>query len=297
MQRPCNAIFFIFASLLTLGCEENLAPRSDLERYFSLYGVLSPDLGIQSIRVYAVEGFLTLDAANPDDILFTSTDLVTQEERIWEDSLQFDQNGQTELIYWSPFRAEYGHSYLIEATRLQDGVQSWAVARVPPRVDFRVLDGDSAAVRVVVEGEQIRLLNPEVGYVVNSFPNPERGPMRQYTISYQGAERQVEGAWQVTIVTTADRRDLQSRYNVEFEAALGIACNVLELRSMTFDAIVGDAAWDPPNGEFDAMALSFPEAMSNVENGFGFVTGGYQLQRALFPRREAVEYACFNYVW
>lgn len=295
MPRP---LFILTIAIFLLGCEEDLGLREDQERYFSLYGVLSPDLDIQSVRVYLVEDFLTLDAANPDDILFTSTDLITGEERVWQDSFQVSASGQRDLIYWSPFQAEYGHTYRIEATRLRDGARSVVEARVPPMVTWRIDDSDSTVVRVIVEGDQIRLLKPEIGYMVSAF-HPTTGirlDMRSYVQSYQGAEREMATSWEFTIITTRDRFQVQGMYNSEMAVLLGIEC-VLELHAMTLDAIVGDAAWDPPEGRFDPDVLSFPTTLSNVENGFGFVTGGYELKRALWPRREAVEYACFNYVW
>jgi hypothetical protein len=77
----------------------------------------------------------------------------------------------------------------------------------------------------------------------------------------------------------------------------GIVCPILDLRQMVLNVLIGDAAWDPPGGVFDPDILSFPSAMSNVENGFGFVGSGYRLSQSLFPPRATVEYACFNYVW
>jgi len=148
--HPCRAstgAILLLASTGLFGCEENLAPREHFETPFSLYGVLSPDLDTQSIRLYPLEAFPTLGS--------------------------------------------------------------------PERLD--------------VEGEDIRTLKPAFEYAVSK----PRCPRLHYNISYQEKERRVEQGWQVNL--------------------------------------------------------------NLVENGFGFIGGGYRVTKSLFPSREAVEYACFVY--
>jgi hypothetical protein len=54
---------------------------------------------------------------------------------------------------------------------------------------------------------------------------------------------------------------------------------------------VGDEVWNPPGGAIDPTILSQPNAMTNVEKGFGFIGAGYRVVAPLFPSRKAVEYA------
>lgn len=66
----------LFASVYLMGCNENLAPRQPYDEVpLSIYGVLSPDLDTQSVRIYPLEDFSTLGSSEPLDLNVTSTDL------------------------------------------------------------------------------------------------------------------------------------------------------------------------------------------------------------------------------
>jgi len=285
-----------------LGCEENLAPREPFGRPFSLYGVLSPDLPIQSIRLYPLEDFISLGSPKPPEVDVASTDLHTGERRTWRDTVLVDPNGQHEYIFWSPFRAEFGHTYRVEAVRRSDGATSHAEVRIPPPVRVRLVDDrDASALQVLIEGENIRALKPEAEYAVRAAGALENDtstvPIFHYVVSYEGRERAVEQGWQVNFNMVVDFGKLVPLYSADIGGPLGKFCEGLALYGLELHVLVGDAVWDPPGGVFDFDILVHPQTLSNVENGFGFIGGGYRVAESVFPSREAVEYACFVYVW
>lgn len=291
----------LLASASLVGCEENLAPREPFEAPFSLYGVLSPDLGTQSIRLYPLEDFPTLGSPEPLDVAVTSTDLHSGERRTWRDTVLVESNGQHEYIFWSAFRAEHGHTYRVEATRRSDGVGSYAEVRIPPLVSVRIDDQGDASLEVYIEGEDIRALKPEAEYAVRSAgalnDATSTAPLLHYVFSYEERERPVAQGWRVSFNMNVDFGKLVSLYSADIGGPLGGFCEALALYGLELHVLVGDAVWDPPGGVFDPDILSHPQTLSNVVNGFGFIGGGYRVTQSLFPSREAVEAACFVYVW
>jgi len=289
-----SLLLFLTTGVL-IGCEENLAPRVPYDLPFSLYGVLSPDLDTQSVRVYPVADLPSFDPSVIEDIRVTSTDLHTGTQMTWRDSVIVEPNGQHEYIFWAPFRAEFDHQYRIEAKRLSDGARSWADVRVPPQVTVRFVDDDATAMKAIFEGEDIRLLKPELEYGVCDVPCTE--PLIIY-VNYEGHQKPTEQGWEVTFNMASDRYYVQGIYmNDNTDYKEGIKCSVLKLMGLEFHTLIGDEVWSPPGGIFDVDILSYPQTMSNVKNGLGFIGGGYRIQEPLYPRREVVEDACFIYDW
>lgn len=286
------AFLLLFGSFL-LGCEDDLSARTHYDHPFTLFGTLSPDLDTQSVRVYAIEDFPTLGSDSIDAVV-TSRDLTTGESRTWRDSVLVDPNGQHEHIFWSPFRAAYGHVYHLEVTRPSDGVMSYADVRVPPAATLRITSGDDPHVTVRIEGEGIRALTPMVEYVVKAR-DATKAPILAYQISYQGKEQQIPQGWQVTINMVLDRPWVQSWYNIDAPALTGTQCHAITLRELNFHVLVGDSLWNPPEGRFDPRVLSQPGVLSNVQNGFGFIGGGFRVDEQVFPSRKAVEDGCFAF--
>ena len=290
-------------ALLALGCEEDLGLRQEVAEPFTLYGVLSPDLDTQSVYVFPQAAFP--GQAHPEtlDAVFTSTHVATGEQRVWRDSVVANAIGEPVHIFWSPFRAQYGERYLIEVQRQGDGAQSHAEVRIPPLVRPRLEEPPTEAfgksfIKISFDGERLRLLRPEIDYEVQ-MPQIEGssggGPRTRLTIrrTYEGTERPFDSGWQFTFDLGSERFFVQGTYNVELHALTGIRCEMIELISMTLHAIVGDSLWDPPKGRFDANLLSHHQALDNVENGLGFVGGGYRIRERIQPSREAIEKACF----
>jgi hypothetical protein len=118
------SFFFIPIGLLTTGCEEDLGLREDYPEPFTLYGLLSPDLDTQSVRVYPLQDIPGLALPQPHGITFTSTDLTTNDVLVWNDSIVVAEDGREELVFWLPFRVDYDKSYRVTAIRDVDQVSS-----------------------------------------------------------------------------------------------------------------------------------------------------------------------------
>lgn len=282
--------------LAVMGCEENLPDRDDIPMPYSLYGVLSPSFDTQSIRVYPLENKPTLGDPASLDVDVTTTDLTTGSRHVWRDTVLVDPNGQHEHVYWAPFRAEFGHVYRLEAVRRSDGATSWAEVRIPTMPAFRVDVFEIPVVQLFVEGENIRVLRPEARYTVER----EIGhlPIHTISVSHEAEERRVENGWLVSIDMDGDTDEVVSKYAQLVDARIDKPehCGALiTLRRLEISVIIGDIPWEPPGGFLDPLILSQPKAMSNVENGFGFIGGGFRISEPAFPPPEAVGATCLLY--
>ena len=103
-------LFVLFLS----GCETDVTAVLGTDRVFTVYGVLTPQADTQKVLVFPIEGTLRPAQAEPLDARVTSTDLQSGAMQVWRDSLKREANGQYTHIFWSPFRAEYGHTYRLE---------------------------------------------------------------------------------------------------------------------------------------------------------------------------------------
>lgn len=286
--------FCLVAALLLTACEENLTVPEELEMPFSMYGVISPDLDTQSVRIYPVEPRLTL--GDPDiagEIRVSSTNMATGETTVWEDSVGIEENGQHEYIYEAPFRAEHETSYQILAERISDGARSVATVRVPAPVTVRMASVRPQGIDVIIVGDSIRVLKPIVAYVVRLAEG--EFPVRRYEIPYQGEEERVPDGWRIEIKFARDARKVQGLYNAEEGALQGSNCGWLDLREMNINILVGNAEWDPPDGAFSRDILVQPGVLHNVENGFGFIGAGFRAVERLRLPREVIEAVCFNF--
>lgn len=263
---------------------------------YSVYGVISPDFEVQSIRVYPLEVTPTLGTSASLDADVTSTDLTTGARQTWRDTVLVDENGLHEYIYWSPFTAEYGHAYQLEVVRRSDGAVTSAHIRIPERPAFEVRVFEVPVVQLFVEGEPFRVLKSEARYTVNRDVGDL--PLRTISVSHEGEERRVTGGWRVSIDMREDTDEIVNRYAESVDARIDMPphCGALIiLRRLELSVIIGDAAWDPPGGFLDPIILSAPGAMSNVENGLGFVGGGFRITAPAFPPPEAVGATCLTY--
>lgn len=287
----------LVCALLTAGCAEDVTAVLGTDRAFSLYGVLSPQLDTQWVRVFPVEGRLTPAAGAALDARFTSTDLATGAVRVWNDSLFREADGHYAHAFWSPFRAGYGRAYRLDVVR-SDGAAVRVETAVPPATDVvpqapRLTPG-SVVLPVRVEGGAPRLLKVEVGYTVDfRLLGPGTRPDEHYVIDYNGRAVAEAGGWTLPIDLSGDfkavRDTLVRRAKAPLDAGFG-----LMLLGVTVRFLVASDDWAPPGGRFDAEVLIQPGVMSNVQGGFGFVGAGYRQQLNWLPPAEAVRAAGFR---
>ena len=267
------------------------------ERAFSLYGVLSPQLDSQWVRVFPVEDRLEPGVSEELGATLVSTDLETGEEYEWEDSLVADAFGQPAHVYWAPFTAEYGRSYRLQI-RGADGGESSVSVTVPPRTDIVVQEADVGALSVVlpvlIDGDAPRVIRVEVEYSVAYLPAGDANPTSaSVVIPYPEAAVSTSEGWVVPINLDADFHavsdTLADRIDRPIDRSYGVYLNIL-----TLHLIVANEEWNPPGGSFDPNVLVQPGTLSNVENGFGFVGAGYRHEHVWVPEPSVARAAGFR---
>ena len=287
----------IAAALPLWGCKEDVTAVLGTDMPYTLYGVLSPQLDSQWVRVFPIEDRLEPAADAQLDAVFTSRDLTTGEEFVWRDSVIMDAFGQHAHAFWAPFRAEYGHTYRI-VVRRSDGLETSVETTVPPETHVVIQPPESQPTRVLapvlIEGAAPRLLRIEVVYSVGFLPAGSGGLQSDNVIvPYDGRQRQVSEGFVVPINLSKDvdavRDSLQRRTERPVDRAVGILLNRLTLR-----VIVAGEDWNPPGGVFDPEVLVQPGVLSNVENGFGYVVAGYRHEITWTPPDEVVAASGFR---
>lgn len=292
--RTALVLSLALLALLT-GCDTSVDSAVGTDRAFSLYGILQPRSDTQWVRVYSIDDRLRPLPSEPLEATMTSTDLEGGATSSWRDSLIQEDDGRYAHVFWSPFRATYGHTYRVEATDDADRT-TWAEVRVPPEAALKVQDPDTSGAEVVspvlVNEEVPRLMEVEVEYHYQydrqSNVGPGQDPSERVSVSYDSTQRRVDGGWIVPIRLSQDFRTFRDRlrdagkWNPQFG---------LVLREMTLRLAVVNESWNPPGGEFDREVVVEPGVMSNVENGFGFVGAGYRLRKGWIPSIDVLKKA------
>ncbi|HET6569568.1 MAG TPA: hypothetical protein VFG50_16505 [Rhodothermales bacterium] len=286
----------ITAGLLGTGCEENVDPVLGIDLPYSVYALFTPALDTQWVRVFPIEGTLKVRTKEKLDATVTSTDVTTGEKRVWTDSLIEGPTGLFEHGYWSDFRAEYGHRYELEVTR-SDGATSSATTAVPAQV-IASIDPTILAPQVVVpyrlQTDAKHLLEVEVTYQIirSTDPRSPTGTLGELiTLPYDDAVQPVDGGWMVLVDLTTDFDRLRSELVKEerYDPAFGIA-----IVRVAIDLIVASEEWAPPGGVFDPTIIGLPNALTNVQNGFGLVVSGFRLHNEFVPTDDESKQAGFR---
>lgn len=287
---------FVLVVLATLAaCETSVDPILGTEKAFTLYGVLRPAADTQWVRVYPVEDRLAPAAPESLDVNVTSTELERGRTRAWRDSVIQEEDGRYAHVSWHPFRVAYERTYRLTVS---DGEQQAAYVQVtvPPDAALVLQEPEAetapVVVPVLVNNEVPRLINLEVEYYIQfdfeENVGPNDSPTAQVPLSYDGTQRAIDDGWIVPVDLTQDYKRLREMLqNADlWNPEVGIV-----LRDMTLRLEVANEEWDPPGGEFDPNVLVEPGAMSNVEDGFGFVGAGYRLKKQWVPSTDVLKKA------
>ena len=284
-----TAILFLLAcfALLTAGCDDTITPIVGEERPFTLWGFLDAEADTQKVRVFTIEERLGLDRAGPIDAVVTSIDLDTGERRQWTDSEITFADGSVGHVFWSPFRAEFEHSYRLEVAR-SDGAASSVEVTIPPRVEVDLVNPTTRTIfPALIRGRPPSLVKVEVVYDAITLPPANPWPPGSPTppavrlpvsVSYDGRQEPTEDGWEIEINMREDFLVVQD----EFERNC-LTKDLIALRRVDFRFLAADEQWVPPGGSFEPDLLIEPGTFSNVENGFGFFGGGYTVSTRWFP--------------
>ncbi len=306
MRRYSFCAAFLLLILSLAGCEEDVAGPTEIGETFSLYGVFNPRLLMQTVLVAPVEDLLAPNSGKPLDAVVTSTDMSSGEIYVWRDSIVANATGQLDHIYWADFTPGYGSRHRMEVMR-SDGKKSTVNVEVPGEV--RVEDSDlrrqDLRVRILgFDNEDFVLPRIETIYDVSFYhkDNPDtvcNTPREQYTISHKGTEKKINNGWELIVDLNIFYETMRSYYYednyeewmLEFENPAQDGLALLRVR-LAFT--VGSPEWNPPGGDpSDERVLVHPGTLSNVENGYGLVVGGYNDEAALYPSSKLVGYTPF----
>lgn len=294
-MRPVLLAFLVSVVPVLAGCETSVDPIVGTEKAFSLYGVLQPRADTQWVRVYPIKEQLVPTPPDSLSVAFTSTDLERGRSTAWHDSLIREDDGRYAHVYWSRTPIAYEHTYRVEVAGT-DGPTARVEVPVPKNAGLALREPQAETAPVIVPvhvtRDVPRLINVEVEYYVQ-YDRAENvsgndPPTARLRVSYDGAQGQIEGGWEVPVDLSEDYQTLRERLvNADlWNPAVGIV-----MRNMTLRLEVVNEAWDPPGGEFDPNVLVEPGAMSNVTDGFGFVGAGYRLRKQWTPAVEVLERA------
>lgn len=284
--------------LCLIGCEEDVAGPTGADEPFSLYGVFNPRLPMQTVLVGPVEDLLVPEAGDALDAVVTSTELGSGRTYVWRDSVVANATGQLDHIYWADFTPGYGSRHRMEAAR-SDGKKSVVNVEVPGEVRIEDDDAGTRDLHVRILGfddtpfslVRIETVYDVSFYHVNAPDTVCASPRRSYAISHRGMEEKTGRGWEFTTDLNILYETLRSYYHND----TGIGFNNpvrdgLALLRLRLAVTVGSPDWDPPGDDpSDERVLVRPGTLSNVENGYGLVVGGYNEEAPLYPSSRAVK--------
>ena len=273
--RWLTALACLFATLL-LGCAESVDTRLEIDRPFSVFGLINPKADTNAVRVFEIQSEIRLIRPEPIDAVVSTTLMQTGETQMWRDSVIQLTDGDYRHVYWAAFSASAGETYRLEVTR-SDGETSWGETTVPPPVSLEVLEADTSITRqalqpIFIRGNPPSLPRIDVEYIVVGFRPGGSDPIfRPVIVNYAGKPIKQADGWLLEI-------DLIEDFSVIFEVFDDdgeVTTDIIDLREIQVRVHVGDENWVSPNGVFDAEVLVEPGTFSNIENGFGFFGSGY----------------------
>lgn len=234
------------------------------------------------------------------DAVVTSTNLETGELSVWRDSASINATGQTDHVFWSEFRPGFGTHHRMRVKR-SDGAATFVSVEIPVEVSIDQEDTGTRYLHAHVRGGDVRLIRADIIYSLRHNPNPCLTPQGEFSVSYTGEEIQTENGWRIEINLGIHYDRLRSRYHNRFPEVAHPKCigaceeePGLAFMGMVVSLTVGSDMWDPPGETFNDRILVHPGTLSNVENGFGFVGGGYNKSASLFPSSVSISDTWFH---
>lgn len=271
-EKKCGWVALGLIVFLIMGCEEGVDPVLSTEEAFTIYGFMDPTADRQAVRIYSIDGVLERTRNEPLGARVTSTNGRTGEEQVWADSVVTFPDRTLGHVYHASFRPEFDTRYTLTVTG-EDGRSSRVDVDIPPDGEARIVDIASARSQVVVQLEWTgipRLLQTQLSYQVRvPFPDRSDTTTTQVTIRSGRIQPNGDGTWRVFIIPSADIAFIYSALGLQ-PGRDPVLLDRIEVR-----AFVTSADWVSPVGFFDPELLVQPGTFDNVEDGFGFVGGGY----------------------
>ena len=284
-SRGSSLLMGLLLVLFSAGCEEAVAPVLEGERPFSLYGYLDPGADRQAIRVFPIEKLLAQTDPAP---LGASVQISGPSgSTMLRDSVITYWDGSVGHVYHGPFKPSFGSSYMVRAED-QKGRATTVSVRMPQRATLTLGDVDGVRGNVFfpvefTDAEQV--LRPRVIYTIESTRAPFTWTI---PVVYSNFVVRSEDRWRVQVNLS---RDIGVIFSV---TGLQPGTDPVVLTNLSVEAFITTTEWTPPGGDYDPELLVQPGTFSNVENGFGFVGGGYFETADTLPAPETLRLAGFS---
>ncbi len=256
----------LMAALLLGGCDTDFDPIQESDLHFSVFGFLDAAADSQFIRITPVRDSIALTPGRPIDAAVMLEDLNTGRATTFRDSLfTFLDDDEERIAYnfWSPEPIEHEAVYRLTMAR-SDGATSAATITLPPAYpDPELLLPEQRDTPVPSFTAAIRINGVERLAdlrLVFTFRLPGEAPENAQTLTVSYLDR---------VAVLSNSLGLQFRpYNEFFGRARG--CPIVD------DVQVLIAAGGPDWPDFlniDDETLALADAVTNVENGVGFIGG------------------------
>lgn len=263
---PLVALLATLGVLLT-GCDDEVNPFVESERFFTVFGALDMQADTQFVRVTPIDQVLIDTIEAPLAVTVRSEDLMTGVEHVWRDSVIRFEDGSIGHIFYTPLRVQPGHRYRFEVIRDGDAATTAAETTVPalPEATLENVRITGNLVRQAINWQGIQQ-EPVRIRTVYRFQE-SNASFKDIAVLYETSATStqidlIDGVLRVDVDYSGDKSDVLEEINLALNPIfLGVAQEVTVL----------DEDYVPPGGTFDPDVLVQPGVFSNVENGFGFL--------------------------
>lgn len=286
MRRLFILAIGLFA--LSTGCDDPfIDPFANDDRWFTVWGWVDPDAPRQEVRVIPVTrrpSIITGTSDNNSEInaRVFSINLDSGIETEWDHRLATLEDGTFGHVFSADLFVRPDDSLRLEVRR-SDGKVTWAETRVP-----RPAPIDPDEVGPVYEAEDghlmqdILLRDVERPWSVRVLYRVEGSLLgKWYTaVEYrQSGHSDGQGNWIFTVDLTTDQEKIRADIKAAVEAGAVPRPEIGEIPSaglnrMNVGVLELGEGWDLPSGEFDDEIFAFPDALTNVVNGYGYWGSG-----------------------
>jgi hypothetical protein len=290
-----RCLLFLVAGLTALaaGCDDPfIDPFANEDRWFTVWGWIDPDAARQEVRIIPVTRRPST-ITSPDDMNAAvnarvfSIDLGSGAETEWAYRLAQLDDGTYGHVFSASLFVRPADSLRLEVRR-SDGRVTWAETVVPTPTPISL--GDIGVVYeaenghllqdILVRGVErpwsLRVTYRVVGSLIDKWFK---------TVDYGRSGRSDgQGNWIFTVDLTADQEAIREDIRAAVEAGAVPRPEFGDipdagLNRMNVGVLELAETWDLPFGEYDDEVYAFPDALTNVVNGYGYWGSGSRVSQ------------------
>ncbi|MGM0588046.1 MAG: hypothetical protein ACQETE_06520 [Bacteroidota bacterium] len=247
-----------------LGCDTSFNPIMDDHKLnFSMYGTLDLHADTQWVRVMPLADQLIPRDIAESEVTVTLQNLETGEQTQLEDTLRTFPNGAHVLNYMTTQDLSPNTTYLVRAEDSK-GASCSAEVTVPSSLDMPLVDYNQQEQKGTIRGvSEEPLVVANLHAVVQIASELGAGPEQDVNISF--------------LYQIDQEEDLSYQFFVDLYGSLSKhlelnASNFVLVNDKQLTIATGSDDW-PTYDELTKQEIHFPNFVSNVEGGVGYVAG------------------------